>query len=84
MIGRVGGVGQADLGEADAPAARAGWSVGAQRGKKPSSRTRSSVSRVSSVLTEPPMTFEPRPRTVTGAALFLGSAKRVSLAFRQA
>ena len=43
-----------------------------------------SISRVSSVLTEPPMTFEPRPRTVTGAAFFLRSVKSVSLAVRQA
>ncbi len=63
---------------------RSGWSVGAHRGRKPSINTFLSRSRVSSVLIEPPMTFEPRPSTVTGAAFFLRSVNRVSLAVRQA
>ena len=43
-----------------------------------------SVSRVSSVLIAPPMTFEPRPRTATGADALAGWPKSVSLAARQA
>ena len=39
---------------------------------------------MSSVLIEPPMTFEPRPSTVTVAAFFLRSVNRVSFALRQA
>ena len=41
-------------------------------------------SRVSSVLTEPPTTFDPRPSTFTTAEFFLGSEKSTSLAPRQA
>ena len=80
---RVGGIGQADLGQPDPPAAQG--VVGRRTaGQEALEEDEFSSSRVSSVLTEPPMTFEPRPRTVTGAADFLGSAKSVSLAVRQA
>ena len=83
---RVGGVGEADLGQADAtPAQRAGRSA-RTRGRKPSIRTVLSISRVSSVLTEPPITFEPRPEhgdrggvlLQVGEQGFLGGAAGVS------
>ena len=81
---RVGGVGQADLGQADAAAARGLVGRRAAGEEAVEQDAVRAVSRVSSVLIEPPMTFEPRPRTATGAAAFLGSAKSVSLAVRQA
>ena len=63
---------------------RAGASCGEQRGRKPSIKTRFSRSRDSSVFTEPPITFDPRPSTATGAAFFFSSVNRVSFAVRQA
>ena len=81
---RVGGVGQADLGQADAAPARRHVGRRARAAGTRRAGPVSSISRVSSVLIEPPMTFEPRPRTVTGAAFFLRSVNSVSLAVRQA
>src|SRR5262249_41559864 len=85
--GRVGGVGQPGLLEAGAAAAGRGPSgraSAAQVGKKPSTSAVSTSGRSSSVLIVPPMTFEPRPSTATGALASLASARSASLAARQA
>ncbi len=80
---RVRGVGEADLGQSDATTTQR-LVVRRRAGRNPSTRTFLSSSRVSSVLIDPPMTLDPRPSTVTGAAFFFKSVNRVSLAVRQA
>ena len=67
--GRVGGVGQADLLQADARGRAARRRRGARRGRSRRAALARASSRVSSVLIVPPMTLLPRPRTVTGRGL---------------